>query len=85
MYFEAIAIHICDVHSDNGEDTVSSSSSQYSELTLKLQSAEFIAAAAAAPASWNIMTAAVLVIQGRSVKLVFISNPDLSKQLQVSF
>jgi len=84
MYLEAIAIHICDVHSDNGEDTVSSSSSQYSELTLKLQSAEFIAAAAA-PASWNIMTAAVLVIQGRSVKLVFISNPDLSKQLQVSF
>ncbi len=62
MYFEAIAIHICDVHSDNGKNTVSSSSSsQYSELTFKLQSAESITATA--PTSWNIMIAAVLVIK----------------------
>ncbi len=62
MYFKVIAICICTVHSDNGKNTVSSSSNEYSELTLNLQSAE--STTAIAPNSCNIMMAAVLVIRG---------------------
>ena len=38
MYLKAMAIHICNVHSDNHEDTVSCSSSQYSDPTLRRSS-----------------------------------------------
>ncbi len=76
MWLKAIEMQICNVHSNKGEDTVSSS--QYSELTLKLQCADFIGAAAA---TWNIVTAAVLVIQGLSVKLAFIRNAAASQLL----
>lgn len=62
MYFKAIAIQMCNVQSDDGKNTVNSSSNQYSELTLNVQSAESITAIATN--SCNIIMAAVLVIRG---------------------